>query len=222
MELLHSYGAVLYDRASAAGLSFFVFPAPPSDSEEAREWEHPDLYHMADLPLSIVSEADPLSLQHALIPMLAGLDATDVASIVTAAKRDPSSIPQMLDRLRGLFADRVGKSPAAGPLDWLIEMAEYATTAPIIPLQGSSSAFHSLASVASQLRADPGTGIARALRGAEAPILVVLSQNSTVLVKSTTPGSADYIDHNLLDELFRRSIMNVRILVKGEMPSIDT
>jgi hypothetical protein len=97
-------------------------------------------------------------------------------------------------------------------------MAEHATTAPIIPLQDTPSGFQSLASFSSQLRVDAGALIGAPHRSPDTPILVVLSQKATVLVKSTTPGSAEYIDHNLLDEYFRRLVMKVRILMKGELP----
>src|SRR5215216_4561203 len=141
MELVESYGVVLYDRASAAGLSFLVFPPRPPHGEEPREEGHTKI---GDLALAFVCEADPLSLQHALIPMLAGLDLTAVAGVVTAAKDDVESIPQMLDSFRRSFGG------------WLIEMAEHAATVPIIPLKGPPSGFKSLASFCSELRVDAG------------------------------------------------------------------
>lgn len=196
MELVQSYGVVLYDRASAAGLSFLVFP-------------YPDIGDMRNLGVQPVCEADPLSLQHALIPMLAGLDATTVAGVVTAAKDDAQSIPQMLDSFRRRFGD------------WLVEMAEHATTAPIIPLQETPSGFQSLATFGSQLRVDAGAVIGEPATRSGTAVLVVFGQKATVLIRSTTPGTGDYINHNLLDEFFRRTVMDVRVLMTGEMPSID-
>jgi hypothetical protein len=144
-----------------------------------------------------------------LVPLLAGLDPKAVGGVVRAAKEDVQSIPQMLDSFRQSFGD------------WLIEMAEHAATAPIIPLEGTPSGFKSLASFGSELRADPGAIIGEpSTRSEGTPVLIVLSQKATVLVRSTTPGLADYMNLNVLDEFFRRSAMDVRILLTGERPSI--
>jgi hypothetical protein len=192
MELVQSYGAVLYDRVSAVGLSFFVFPAPAPDSEEPWDWEWADRTQLRHFGIEDHCVADPLSLPHALVPMLAGLPVTHVAAVTTAAKDDPQSIRQRFSHS-------------------LVEMAEYAATAPILPSQGTPSGFQSLARVASQLRGDPGTVVGAPFRSSVTPLLVVFGQDATVLVKSTTPGDADYRDHNLLDEFLRRTFTNVRI-----------
>jgi hypothetical protein len=201
MELVQTYGAVLYDRASAAGLSFFVFPAPVPDSEERWEWDQRNKPSAYGIQTHCV--ADPLFLSHALVPMLAGLPVEQVAELVTAAKDDPQTI-------RRSFYDS------------LVEMAEHAANAPIIPLQGTPLGFQSLASFASQLRVDPGAVIGAPVRSSVTPLLVILGHQANVLVKSTTsPGEdfEDYANFNVLDDFLRRLFMDVQLLSPGELPS---